>query len=118
MLAPDSRFVPAPAPARAWEVLSAAGLPDGAARRSSLDRFVDQEVSAALLEVAKGPALDQTSRELLQAWLCALRDHFPTRFASLPQARELLASVAAAPTDAGRFLKFRRIAIERLAHLI
>ena len=107
--------------AAAWSVLGAAGLPDGAPRAMSLDRFDDREVRAALLCLGPEAAtLDQTSRELLLAWLRGLRDHFPSRSGTLlgEEGARLIEALERTEVDAGRLIKFRRIAIERLARRI
>lgn len=87
----------------------------------SMDRFDDGEVRAALLCLGpEAAALDQTSRELLLAWLRGLRDHFPSRYAALlgEGGARLIAALEQTELDAGRLIKFRRIAIERLARRI
>ena len=99
----------------------AAGLPDSAIRPLGSDRFADDQVREAVREVATfGGSLDQTSRELLLGWLCALRDHFSPRFGALlgSEGDALISALEATTIDAGRFLKFRRIAIAQLARLI
>jgi hypothetical protein len=105
----------------AWAVLAAAGLPDGAPRAMDLGRFDDREVRAAVLELAPmAIELDQTSRELLLGWLRGLRDHFPSRFGALlgAEGAALISALERTEIDRGRSIKFRRIAIERLARRI
>ena len=118
--AAQGRFAPLAVDARAWATLVAAGLADGAARSTSGDRFDDGEVRAALDALADTTALDETGRELLLAWLCALRDHFRERFDSVfgKSGEEAMAKLQSVPVDSNRFLKFRRISIERLARLV
>lgn len=117
----QGRFADPPQPERAWAVLRAAGLPDGAIRPQDVERFADDQVRSAVRALAPGAdLLDQTSRELLLGWLCALRDHFNQRFGALlgTQGDALISALEATAIDAGRFIKFRRIAIGQLARLI
>ena len=104
----------------AWVTLVAAGLADGAARPLSEDRFDDGEIVRALGKLPSPAELDDTSRELLLAWLCALRDHFRPRFDSLlgSTGAALINGLQGTPIDPNRFLKFRRISLARLALLI
>ena len=119
-IAAQGRFANPAFDARAWAILVAAGLADGAARPTSGDGFDDAEIVAALGALPAPAALDDTSRELLLAWLCALRDHFRPRFdAALGKSGyALVAALGATPIDPNRFLKFRRISIERLSKLV
>jgi hypothetical protein len=85
------------------------------------DRFDDAELRAALSSLqGRAVGLDQTSRELLLAWLRGLRDHFPTRYGTLlgDAGARLIAALEETELDPGRVIKLRRIAIERLARLI
>ena len=119
-IAAQGRFATPAIDARGWATLVAAGLADGAARPPSGDRFEDEEIVAALGALPAPATLDDTSRELLLAWLCALRDHFRPRFDAVLGGRgeALVAALGATTIDPNRFLKFRRISIERLAKLV
>lgn len=105
---------------RAWATLVAAGLADGAAPPVSADRFSDTEIVQALRGLPPAAELDGTSRELLLAWLCALRDHFPARFESVlgTGGGELIAKLQGTAIDRNRFLKFRRISLARLSRMV
>ena len=100
--------------------LVAAGLADGAAQPVSEGRFDEEAIALALGALPAPAALDDTSRELLLAWLCALRDHFRPRFDSLlgSTGAALIDGLQGTPIDPNRFLKFRRISLARLALLI
>jgi hypothetical protein len=97
-----------------WEVLRAAGVPVGATRPPG------PLPTAAALREALGAALSASAPaaglEALWAWLRAFRQHWPIRFERVLGAEGIaaLASLSARPFDANRYLKLRRIALERL----
>lgn len=103
----------------AWQVLVAAGVPLRLPQSAEPPQFVDGSVRAALaLVVDSGLTDNGRERDALVAWLGALRDHFPSRFAlvaALPSSRleELRSGV-----DRGRYIKLRRIALAHLAVLV
>ena len=102
----------------AWNVLCACGLPDGAIRPASSSP--NDAVLRALAEVATHlGALSRRDREVLFAWLCAFRQHWPTAFRTVLGAtgEHVLGALESESTlfDSNRYLKLRRIAIENLA---
>jgi len=75
----------------------------------------------AVRRLVEAPDLPPTElREPLLAWLSAFRHHWPDtwkRELGAPGV-DLLERLSAAPYDANRYLKLRRIAIESLARII
>jgi hypothetical protein len=103
----------------AWEVLRAAGVPSGAIRAVPTDGFDAGRLPAALSALCDADfvELDDTERECLFAWLRAFQHHWPERFeALLPRVgSRALNDLKDSRSDANRYLKLRRIAIENLA---
>jgi hypothetical protein len=101
----------------AWKVLAAAGLPLNHSEDGS--RFDDASVRKQLQAViAQGVPACGPERDALAAWLGALCDHFPKRAARLGSDLPALVENLRAGVDPGRYVKLRRIALERLAGLI
>jgi hypothetical protein len=105
----------------AWEVLAAHGLPEGAIRRpprGPVDAAVLRAAVAFL--AAQCGEIDPWHREPLLAWLRGFRHHWPSSFCSVlgPAGEQCLERLSALPTDANRYLKLRRIAIENLSHIL
>ena len=104
-----------------WEVLRAAGVPEGAARRTGEGRLDPTLVASAVRDVlSDAGALDASSRECLTAWLSAFRKHWPVEFADVlgSVGEEALRVLSAGGYDPDRYLKLRRIAIANLAVLV
>lgn len=97
-----------------WQVLRDAGvplaLPQSGHRPSAL------EIRDAVRAVIATP-LDAREREALASWLLAWRHGWPTSFAALLDAG-VEDWARAQLTDPNRYLKLRRIAMERLASLL
>lgn len=96
-----------------WDVLIACGVPLSASRGSRpLNLSIEQLVEQLPLAVLNFQT--EREQEALQAFLMALRDHYPSlfkkHFAKLVQNRGLLPKV-----PNGRVIKLRRLALERLA---
>jgi hypothetical protein len=101
----------------AWKVLASAGLPLGHSEGAT--RFDDASVRKHLQAViAAGVPACGPERDALAAWLGALCDHFPGRAARLGSDLPALAENLRGGVDPGRYVKLRRIALERLAGLI
>lgn len=104
-----------------WEVLAAAGLPEGPIRPAPR-RLVDpSRLRAAVAAVAvQAGDIDPWHVEPLLAWLRGFKHHWPGSFAAIlgPAGEECLARLAALPVDSNRYLKLRRIAIENLAPIL
>lgn len=105
---------------RPWDVLCAAGVPDGALRPPPVGALDEGAVRAALRTLAAADALAPAERECLAAWLGAFRRHWPEQFRVMlgPLGESLLARCTAADLDLDRYLKLRRIAIANLARVI
>jgi hypothetical protein len=102
---------------RAWEVLRAAGVPDGAIRPSPRSLPEAPALRAALQEVlAEEPLTVSRSLEALNAWLAAFRQHWPSRFGAVlgPEGIAAHARLDRLDFDRNRYLKLRRIALENL----
>jgi transcriptional regulator with XRE-family HTH domain len=103
-----------------WDVLAGLGVPL-AVERASMPRPTEElpvRVRRAARSLASGEAGgDERKREALQAFLLALRGHFPSTwrrwFADAPAVRAL------APREpSGRVIELSRISRERLAELL
>lgn len=104
--------------AEAWTALVAAGVPMRLPQPVA-PRFDDPTVSAALAFVLDHGLADAgRERDALVAWLGALRDHFPSRFAVLAPVSPTRLQALRAAVDRGRYIKLRRIALAHLAVLI
>jgi hypothetical protein len=105
----------------AWEVLVAAGMPEGAIRPAPRGPIDGARLRDAVATLADDPGeIDPWHVEPLLAWLRGFRHHWPPRFAAILGAdgERCLARLEALPTDSGRYLKLRRIAIENLSHIL
>ncbi len=105
----------------AWEVLAAAGLPEGAIRRPPQGPLDLSRVRAAVAALApRCGEIEPWRREPLLAWLRGFQHHWPGRFAAVlgSPGEECLATLSALSGDANRYLKLRRIAIENLSHIL
>ncbi len=105
----------------AWEVLAAAGMPEGAIRPTRQGSIDPIRVRAAVAAVASEPGeIDPWHVEPLLAWLRGLKHHWPPTFNAIlgPAGEQFLARLERLPADPGRYLKLRRIAIENLSHLL
>jgi hypothetical protein len=105
----------------AWDELTEAGVPDGAARippGTSLDASAIAAVLSRVWEDAD--RLRPHERECLGAWLAAFRHHWPDRFTAVlgPLGDRVLKRCAAGDLDPNRYLKLRRIATENLARRV
>jgi hypothetical protein len=100
---------------RAWKTLLDAGVPLGAIRRPR-KQWSLAAASQAVREVSRRP-LAPLEREALFAWLQAFEHHWPTTFEESIGAsgRALARKLSAFVTDANRYIKLRRIAIENLS---
>ncbi len=108
----------------AWNILVAAGVPDGAVRPlrgqlgSAASRPDGARVCAALAAVASRlDDLSSRDRELIFAWLRAYVHHWPVAFSAAlgRTGADVLEALAHDRFDPNRYLKLRRIAIENLA---
>ena len=104
----------------AWNILRAAGLPDGGIRpvASAPAKVI---VLGALTDVAaRLHELSARDREVIFAWLRAYRQHWPTSYAEVlgHMGDHVLAALAHDPFDGNRYLKLRRIAIDNLARAV
>jgi hypothetical protein len=102
----------------AWEVLTDAGVPDGAPRtppRAPLDAGLVPQALSAISE--RADELAPHELECLAAWLSAFQHHWPDRFGSILGAVGARAHALVSPydVDPNRYLKLRRIAVENLA---
>jgi hypothetical protein len=105
----------------AWDVLTEAGVPDGAARIPPSARLDAAAVANALATVADDAApLEAHEQECLGAWLAAFRHHWPDRFSAVlgPLGERVLERCTAGDLDPNRYLKLRRIATENLARRV
>jgi hypothetical protein len=105
----------------AWEVLAAAGMPEGAIRPTPRGPIDAARLRAAVDAVAAEPGeIDPWHVEPLLAWLHGFKHHWPPAFAAILGAagERCLARLEALPADSGRYLKLRRIAIENLSHIL
>lgn len=103
---------------RAWAILEAAGMPDGALRPRPCRLPPAAELRFAVTWAEEHLAqLSAARRDPLRAWLRALRHHWPERFAGLfgETGERFVERLMAEPMDDNRYLKLRRIAIENLA---
>lgn len=102
----------------AWDVLTDAGVPDGAPRTPPGARLDTALVARALSDVGRDPGrLPPHELECLGAWLAAFRHHWPDRFDAIlgPVGARVLDHFRASEVDPNRYLKLRRIAAENLA---
>jgi hypothetical protein len=92
------------------------GVPDGPVRPASADP-IDPEIARRALEEVLSSQLDTHHAELLLAWLRAWQHHWPTSFAHAfgELGTAAVDRLSSRVTDAGRYLKLRRIAIDNLA---
>jgi hypothetical protein len=100
-----------------WQVLRDGGLPL-AIERTGASTTVSELAGATWAAVAEHP--EGRDGEALAAFVFAWHDHWPRVFeGSFGDAGGGLLSWAAQQfSDAGRYLKLRRIAIENLAHVL
>jgi hypothetical protein len=100
---------------RAWKTLMDAGVPLGAIR-SPRKRWNLAKVSRAVRVVASQP-LTLVEQDALFAWLQAFEHHWPTTFGEVlgSPGRALARKLSRSVTDANRYIKLRRIAIENLS---
>ena len=107
-----------------WEILKAAGLPDGAARPRPRGPLDPERLRAAVEELAQRPgALPRRRLEPLLAWLQGGYHHWPRRFGEIlgPLGKRYLDQLAVGAegvVDPNRYLKLRRIAIENLSGVL
>ncbi len=106
-----------PAVDEAWRALMEFGVPDGAIRPAPVDP-IPPEVARRALEEVLSVQLDTRRAELLLAWLRAWQHHWSASFARTfgELGATAVDRLSAQVTDAGRYLKLRRIAIDNLAH--
>ncbi|HLX08269.1 MAG TPA: hypothetical protein VKY89_10455 [Thermoanaerobaculia bacterium] len=105
----------------AWEVLAAAGMPEGAIRLTPRGPIDPARLRAAVAMIAAGSGeIDSWHVEPLLGWLRGFKHHWAPSFAAIlgPAGEECLARLEALPTDPGRYLKLRRIAIENLSRIL
>jgi hypothetical protein len=105
----------------AWDVLTEAGVPDGAARVPPAVSLDAAAIAAALSSIGEtADRLRPHERECLAAWLAAFRHHWPDRFTALlgPLGDRVLHRCTAGDFDPNRYLKLRRIATENLARRV
>jgi hypothetical protein len=105
----------------AWDVLTEAGVPDGAARVPPSVGLDAGSIATALSSVWDDAAgLRPHERECLGAWLSAFRHHWPDRFTAVlgPLGDRVLEGCTAGDLDPNRYLKLRRIATENLARRV
>lgn len=107
--------------AAAWEVLERAGVPFGhtGPSRPEIEDFA--AVSAAAREVLASPeALSPRQRVSLLAWLRAWASGWPASFREAfgEEGDALLVQAADGVDDADRYLKLRRIALEKLSQVL
>lgn len=102
----------------AWKRLCELGVPAGAIRPVPRGPPASGELRALVARVLD--ELPEDGEAPLYAWLCALRQHWPTAFerelGDLGRAAE--ARVAKGGADLDRYLKLRRIALANLAGLV
>lgn len=102
----------------AWEVLMAAGMPEGAIRSPRHGPMDPVRLRAAVAAVAADPReIDPWHVEPLLAWLRGFKHPWPPSFAAIlgSDGERCLAPLEALPADTGSYLKLRRIAIENLS---
>src|SRR3954465_6535998 len=103
----------------AWEILCAAGVPDGAVRPPPSGPLPAAEVTGALAALVDAGfvGLSPVQRVCLLAWLRAFRHNWPRRFDAIlgGVGAAAIAALPDAEADPNRYLKLRRIAIENLA---
>jgi hypothetical protein len=104
-----------------WDVLTDAGVPDGAARVPPSTHLDAASVLEALrtVDASAGPLLPH-EQECLGAWLAAFRHHWPDRFTAMlgPLGECVLDRCTAGDLDQNRYLKLRRIAAENLSRRV
>ena len=100
-----------------WQVLRDGGLPL-ALPRTDVKPTARQLAEATLDAIAVQPR--GRDADALTAFVLAWAHHWPTSFAAEfgPNAGTVSAWAAAQPTDADRYLKLRRIALENLASVL
>ncbi len=104
-----------------WQVLERAGVPYGPAASAKADLADVQGVVQATHDMlARVTSLDERQRVSLLAWLRAWASAFPTSFREAfgDKGAEVLARAAEGVEDAGRYLKLRRIAREKLLSVL
>jgi hypothetical protein len=105
----------------AWQVLESAGVPCGPASSTKPELSDLVAVVRATRDVlARVGSLDERQRVSLLAWLRAWASAFPTSFREAfgDEGDQVLARAAEGVEDAGRYLKLRRIAREKLLFVL
>jgi hypothetical protein len=109
-----------PALASAWSLLCAAGLPDGPLRPAPSSLAEAQLASAVQLVGRSLAQVPEHRRDALLAWLSAFHHHWRLSFDRVLGAdgASLLRELRMGCSDANRFIKLRRIAIENLSGVL
>lgn len=104
----------------AWELLERAGVPFGARAEPVTLGDPTALVAAVREALANAAGLSPRQRVSLMAWLGAWASDWPLSFARAfgSSADDVLAAAAAGVDDAGRYLKLRRLARDRLAAVL
>ena len=99
-----------------WEILVRAGVPLGAGALDPAPPLAD--LRRALADVVASP-LSALQREVLGAWLCAWRSHWPASFSdALGPRGDGLVERLSRDADPNRHIKLRRIALSRLGSVL
>lgn len=100
----------------AWQTLRDGGVPLAIAGTGA-PAAAEELARATIAAVAEGPRGREA--EALAAWVLAWHQHWPESFReAFGNQPPVLAWAAAVFTDAGRYLKLRRIALENLAGVL
>lgn len=104
----------------AWNILRAAGLPDGAIRPVGAAPAKGVVHGALTVVAARLHELPVRDREVLFAWLRAYRQHWPTSYSEVVGSAgdRLLGALGRDAFDGNRYLKLRRIAIDNLSRAV
>jgi hypothetical protein len=106
--------------ASAWSLLCASGLPDGPLRPAPRSLAEAQLASAVQLVGRSLSQVPEHRRDALLAWLAAFHHHWRVSFDRMLGAdgELLLLELRIGCSDANRFIKLRRIAIENLSGVL